>query len=138
MKRAGFWRSFRAKPRLQKGAGRGCRNKAGFCALRVVAHGKGQRIGAGAPLLVRAGVAARACRPKPAKAARARPDKPASSVRFCCKNRSGFKGPKTPPSHGLTGLAAIKPGAKKRAPVFIAARCARWRAQLAGGWRARG
>ena len=31
-----------------------------------------------------------------------------------CKNRSKFQAPKTPPSHGLTGLAAIKSGAKKR------------------------
>ena len=29
-----------------------------------------------------------------------------------CKNKSQFKAPKTPPSHGLTGFAAIKSGAK--------------------------
>ena len=33
---------------------------------------------------------------------------------FHCKNRSKQKAPKTAPSHGLTGFAAIKVGAKKR------------------------
>ena len=39
---------------------------------------------------------------------------PAASPFFRSEIRSKFKAPKTPPSHGLTGFAAIKAGAKKR------------------------
>ena len=39
---------------------------------------------------------------------------PAASPFFRSGIRSKFKAPKTPPSHGLTGFAAIKAGAKKR------------------------
>ena len=51
---------------------------------------------------------------------------------FCSCFRSKFRGPKTPLSHGLTGLAAIKAGAKKRrfAGCRLAsalAVCASWR-----------
>ena len=38
---------------------------------------------------------------------------PAASPFFRSEIRSKFKAPKTPPSHGLTGFAAIKAGAKK-------------------------
>ena len=39
---------------------------------------------------------------------------PALPLLSCSGIRSKFKAPKTPPSHGLTGFAAIKAGAKKR------------------------
>ena len=53
--------------------------------------------------------------------ARKRPSTPA----FTAKTKSKFQAPKTPLSHGLTGLAAIKAGAKKR----------RERRKEAAGWR---
>ena len=39
---------------------------------------------------------------------------PALPLLTCSEIRSKFKAPKTPPSHGFSGLAAIKAGAKKR------------------------
>ena len=48
-----------------------------------------------------------------------------STLAFTAKTKSKFQAPKTPLSHGLTGLAAIKQGAKKR----------RERRKGAAGWR---
>ena len=48
--------------------------------------------------------------------------------RFHCKNRSESKAPKTPPSHGFSGLAALKSGAKQ---ALVGG--ARAVAQIAGG-----
>ena len=136
MERAGFWRSFRAKPRLQKGAGRGCRNKAVFCALRVVAHGKGQRIGAGAPLLVRAGVAARACRPqtgqsRAGQAGQARKQRP-----VLLQKQERIQRPENAPIARFDGLGCYQSWSKK-AGAFFYCRAVRTLAGAACGWLAR-
>ena len=54
---------------------------------------------------------ARSSFPAPLRQCKTPPDWPGLAV-FCSFFESKFKAPKTPPSHGLTGLAAIKAGAK--------------------------
>ena len=65
------------------------------------------------------------CKPASGPARRLQARKRPSTPAFTAKTKSKFQAPKTPPSHGLTGLAAIKAGAKKR----------RERRKEAAGWR---
>ena len=136
MKRAGFWRSFRAKPRLQKGAERGRRNKAVFCAPRVVAHGNGQRIGAGAPLLVRAGVAAQACRPKPAKAAPGQAGQARKQRPVLLQKQERIQSPENGSIARFDGLGRYQSRSKK-AGAFFYCRAVRTLAGAVCGWLAR-
>ena len=74
-----------------------------------------------------------------AKGAPARPDTGTSA--FCSFFRSKSKPPKTPPSHGLTGFAAIKSIAKPAMPRNGAGGCGEsheksCKKPLAAGWKA--